>query len=149
MSGKKSRGSFEIGSLQERDLLHAPAREAQLDVVVGAELEVLDGLGAVRQQRQEFVEALRRRVVGAGRADHVQALETEFGLERAQRVHLAGNADDREAPMAAARAGSSSASSGAYAAAASAGTRTAPAGHRVPAWRVVFSPSTGNDGAQA
>ena len=38
-----------------------------------------------------------RRVVAARRADHIDALEAELGLQPAQRVDLAGDADDADA----------------------------------------------------
>jgi len=62
-------------------------------MIVGAELEIADALRRIRQQLQEQVEILGRGVVGARCSDHVDPLETQLGLERTQRVHLAGNAD--------------------------------------------------------
>ena len=78
-------------------------RKAQFDLEVRAEFEVRDRLRARRQQRQELVEALGGGVVGARRADHVDALEAKFQLERTQGVDLAGNADDRDATQCPAR----------------------------------------------
>jgi len=94
--GKKSRGSFEI-----RYFLFQSVRETQLDMVVGAELEIGDRGGIGGEQFEELVEVCGRRVVRARRADHVEPLEAHLLLDRAQRVDLAGDTDDGEAPEAA------------------------------------------------
>ena len=53
--------------------------------------------GLVGQQVEKLVEALRCRVVGAGRSHHIEPLEAQALLERPQGIDLAGNADDGEA----------------------------------------------------
>ena len=93
---------------QERNGPHAAIGEAQLDVIVRTELEVGDGLrigvNGLADDFEEAMEAVRGGVVGAGRPDHVQAFQTQLGLERAQRVDLAWDPDHGQPPVAA-RAG--------------------------------------------
>jgi hypothetical protein len=64
---------------------------------VSGKLQVADLLRPRRQQAEEGVEVLGRGVVRAGRADHVEALETQLGLELAQRINLARDADHGQA----------------------------------------------------
>jgi hypothetical protein len=54
VSGKKSRGSFEIGSCRNgHPRLCRPSLKLQLDVIVGAEFEVGDRLRLVSEQVKE------------------------------------------------------------------------------------------------
>ncbi len=111
--GEEIRRQLRNRQLQEGHGASPAIRVAKLHVIIGPELQIRDRRGIVGEQRQELMEPLRRRVVGARRADDEHVFEAEFGLDRAQGVHLAGNADDRNAAVPAARAGSSRASSGA------------------------------------
>ena len=93
-------GELADGELQERDRPAAPIAEAQLHMVIRPELQICDAAGLVGQQGEELVEVLRRRVVGAGRADHKDAVKAEPLLQRAQGVDLARDADHRDAAVA-------------------------------------------------
>jgi hypothetical protein len=99
--GKEVGGQFRYGQLQEgHHAGRAAVVKAQFHPEIRAELQVADGVGPVVQQLQEGVEILGRRVVGTGGADHVDPLEIQFRLQRAQGVGLAGDADQRDAPVA-------------------------------------------------
>ena len=62
-------------------------------MIISPEFEIGDAVGIIRKQIEKFVEALRRRVVGAGRTYHVDPLEAQLPLKRPKRIDLAGDAD--------------------------------------------------------
>jgi hypothetical protein len=87
--------------LQERDQPGLAAIvEPQFHFEIGAKLQIADRLGCLVQQVEEGVEVLGCGVVRARRADDIQRLQTQFSLERAQDIGLAGDADHRQTPVA-------------------------------------------------
>ena len=66
-------------------------------MIIGAEFEIGDRLGLIAQQGEKFMEIFGRGIVRTGCADDVQPFEAQLGLQRAQRMDLAGDADDGDA----------------------------------------------------
>ena len=79
----------------------AAVGKAQFHVIVGAEFQIGDVPGSSASSARNSWKPLGGGVVRARRADDVQPLKPQFLFQRAQRIDLAGDADDGEAAVAA------------------------------------------------